>query len=87
MSPVCLHVRTGTQYMYCVPVCNTGTQYMSPVCLHVRTGIAYRYAIPVLHTGTQYRYCVPVRTCKHRYSRAYTEAKLSQQLDAQSMPL
>jgi len=27
---------------------------------------AYRYAILVLRTGIAYRYCVPVRTCKHR---------------------
>ena len=48
----CLHVRTGTQYWYCVPVCNTS--------------IAYRYAIPVRtckQTGDMY--AIHVRRFKH----------------------
>ena len=48
MCAVCLHVRTGTQYRYCIPVCNTGTQYMCPVCLHVRT-CKHRFTV-LLHT-------------------------------------
>ena len=75
MCAVCLHVRTGTQYQYCIPVCNTGAQHMCPVCLHVRTCMR----IHVRNTGMQYMlqlccmrymYCAPERTCKHRLSTA-----------------
>jgi len=60
MLQLCLHVRTGTQYRYCIHVCNTGTQYMSPVCLHVRTCIAYMYNIHVCDTCCNNVYtCVP----------------------------
>ena len=40
MLQLCLHVRTGTQYRYCVPVRNTGIAHM------------YAIGLPVMRTGT-----------------------------------
>ena len=70
MLQLCLHVRTGTQYRYCIHVCNTGTQYMSPVCLHVRTCMR----IHVRNTGMQYMLQLCLHVCTgiaYKYAHAY----------------